>query len=156
MSAGTAVVANVTVVALGGRGILIEGPPGSGKSSLALALIDRGAMLVGDDGVTLDKEEAALIASPPPNIAGKIEIRGVGIAEMTTTSAPLALVLALDPDAPRYPLDPEKREYLGAALPCLRFAPGDALQAIRAEYALEIHGLAFPVTARKPKEKPHG
>ena len=42
-----------TCVAIKGRGVLIEGAPGSGKSSLALALIDRGAVLVGDDGVTL-------------------------------------------------------------------------------------------------------
>ena len=48
----TATLANVSCVAIGGRGVLIEGAPGSGKSSLALALIDRGAALVGDDGVT--------------------------------------------------------------------------------------------------------
>ncbi|MFM5886059.1 MAG: HPr kinase/phosphorylase, partial [Novosphingobium sp.] len=42
-----------TAVAIGGRGVLIEGAPGSGKSSLALALIDRGAALIGDDGVAL-------------------------------------------------------------------------------------------------------
>ncbi|HQA17982.1 MAG TPA: serine kinase, partial [Novosphingobium sp.] len=41
-----------TCVAIKGRALLIEGPPGSGKSSMALALIDRGAALIGDDGVT--------------------------------------------------------------------------------------------------------
>ena len=43
-----------TAVEIGGRALLIEGPPGSGKSSLALALIDRGARLIGDDSVMLE------------------------------------------------------------------------------------------------------
>ena len=59
-----------SAVVIGGRALLIEGPPGSGKSSLTLALIDRGAGLIGDDAVTLMREGAALIASPhnPPGV----------------------------------------------------------------------------------------
>ena len=52
-----------TCVALDGRALLIEGPSGSGKSTLALALIDRGGMLIGDDGVTLERRGDDLIAS---------------------------------------------------------------------------------------------
>ena len=55
-----------TCVAIGGRAVLIEGEPGSGKSSLALALIDRGAALIGDDGVRLELRGNRLYASPPP------------------------------------------------------------------------------------------
>ena len=54
-------------VAIGGCGLLIEGAPGSGKSSLALALIDRGAALIGDDGVALSLRGGRLWAAPPPN-----------------------------------------------------------------------------------------
>ena len=53
-----------TCVAIEGRGLMIEGSPGSGKSSLALALIDRGAMLIGDDGVLLEPRGDRLHASP--------------------------------------------------------------------------------------------
>lgn len=130
-----------SAVAIGGRALLIEGPSGSGKSSLALALIDRGAQLIGDDGVSLRRDGDAVIAAPPPNIAGKLEIRGVGIVEMATTSAPLSLILAIDPEAPRYPDPVTNREVLGRMIPTLPFRCGDAIQALRAEWALRLHGL---------------
>ena len=133
---------NVTCVAVDGRGMLIEGPPGSGKSSLALALIDRGAMLVGDDGVALELRGERLWAHPPPNIAGKLEVRGVGLIDLFTTSAPLCLVLALGVRGERLP-EPGTAELHGAALPMLSFrANPDA--ALRAEWAMRLHGLPLP------------
>lgn len=129
-------------VAIGGRAVLIEGPPGSGKTSLALALIDRGAGLVGDDGVTLDlRGEGELWAAPPPRITGKIEIRNVGIAELAPVEAPVALILSLDSSAPRFVEKALECEILGAAIPWLKFAPHGSVAAIRAEYALQMHGL---------------
>ncbi|WP_369025695.1 HPr kinase/phosphorylase [Qipengyuania sp. RANM35] len=138
------VLPNVTAVAIDGRALLIEGPSGSGKTSLALALIDRGAMLIGDDAVTLVNDRDQLVAAPPPNTRGKIEVRNVGIVEMPAIEAPVAIMLTLDHDAERYPLELGFRELEGVAIPLLRFAPGDAVQAIRAEYALLKHGLRFP------------
>lgn len=135
--------ANVTAVAIGNRAVLIEGEPGAGKSSLALALIDRGAMLIGDDAITLQLRNGHPFASPPPNTAGMLEIRNVGIVELPITSAPLALVLRLTDAAPRFPLDTGHRQLCNAAIPLLDFRPGDANQAIRAEFALEKHGLAI-------------
>lgn len=134
------VLANFTAVAIDGRALLIEGASGSGKSSLALALIDRGAILIGDDAVCMKKADDTLLASPPPNIAGMIEIRNVGIVELQTTSAPVALLLSLDPNAPRFPEAIAHRNLEGVALPVLHFAPGDATQALRAEFALRRHG----------------
>ena len=135
------VLANVTCVAVGGRGLLLEGSPGCGKSSLALALIDRGAALVGDDGVCLERRGARLWAHPPPHIAGKIEIRSVGLAELHAVSAPLCLVLTVGDAAARLP-EPETVSIAGAALPRLDFASGDS--ALRAEWALRLLGLALP------------
>ena len=143
------VLANVSAVRIGGRVLLIEGAPGAGKSSLALALIDRGAELVGDDAVSVAIEGAALVASPPPNTAGLIEVRHVGIVEMPATSGPVALVIVLDSAAPRYPMDVATRDIAGVAIPALPFATGDTIAALRAEHALARHGLPLPNPTQK-------
>lgn len=132
--------ANVTCVAVAGRGLLIEGPPGSGKSTLALALIDRGAVLVGDDGVALESKDGRLWAHPPPHIAGKLEVRGVGIVDLPTLPAALALGLVHSPGAERLP-ECETIELDGIALPRLRFDLAATLAAQRAEWAMQLHGL---------------
>lgn len=134
--------ANVTGVAIGGRALLIEGAPGSGKSSLALALIDRGAALIGDDAVEVEARDGRLHASPPANTRGLIEVRNVGIVELPTVSAPVALLLAMDAEAPRFPFAIPTRAIGGVPIPALPFRPGDAVQALRAEYALDKHGIA--------------
>lgn len=136
-----------TCVAIGGRAVLIEGPPGSGKSSLALALIDRGAVLVGDDGVTLDLSpdaafEQRLLASPPPNIAGLLEVRNVGLLRLETAEqVPVALVLRLDRDAPRFIETSEKAELRGMTIPLVRLWPDSPALHLRAEAALREYGL---------------
>ena len=120
--------------------MLIEGPPGSGKSSLALALIDRGAALVGDDGVLLEVRDGRLWALPPPNIAGLIEIRNVGLAALPAEAAPVALVLRLDPDAPRFPEGAERARLAGVSVPLIRLYPDTPALPLRAERALALHG----------------
>lgn len=132
--------ANVSCVALVGRGMLITGAVGSGKSSLALALIDRGAELVGDDGVTLVARDGCTWASPPPNTAGKLEIRNVGLVELPATSAPLALVVRLDRDAPRHIEEASVAELLGSLVPEVALFPDALSLALRAEWALRRHG----------------
>jgi serine kinase of HPr protein (carbohydrate metabolism regulator) len=135
------VLANVTCVAISGRAVLIEGAPGSGKSSLALALIDRGAVLVGDDGVTLRDRGARLWAAPPPNIAGLIELRHVGLVELPTCSAPLALVVRLDPAAPRFIDAADRAELSGHSLPLVALDPASTILPLLVEYALKSYGL---------------
>ena len=88
-----------SAVAFGGRGVLILGGSGSGKSGLALALIGRGAALVADDRVLLTRRGRALLASAPATIAGLIEARGVGVLRLQ--AVPEAVVtLAVDLDRP--------------------------------------------------------
>ncbi len=130
-----------TAVAVGGRAILIEGPPGCGKTSLALTLIDRGATLIGDDGVALYVEGSALVAAPAGPTRGQLEIRNVGIVNSRSTSAPVALVLQCDHDAPRFVEKAEQRMIEGVAIPMLKFAIGNPADAIRAEHALDAHGI---------------
>lgn len=133
-----------TCVALAGRGVLIEGAPGTGKSSLALALIDRGATLVGDDGVVLSTREGCLVAAPHPEIYGKLEVRNVGLVDMPVLAAiPVGLVIRLDAGAPRFIDAPETVHLEGIALPQVRLFPDTPALALRAEIALQTYGLMF-------------
>ncbi len=70
---------HATAVVFEGKGLLILGPSGSGKSSLALELMARGASLVADDRCVFRSENGRLVVSPPLSIAGQIEARGIGI-----------------------------------------------------------------------------
>jgi HPr kinase/phosphorylase len=82
---------HATCVARDGQGVLLLGPSGAGKSDLALRLIERGFVLVADDRVEL----TGAIASPPQDLAGLIEVRGVGVVRMCH-EAPVPVVLALE------------------------------------------------------------
>jgi len=130
-----------TAIAIGGRGVLIEGPPGCGKSSLALALIDRGATLVGDDGVMLEMRDGRLWAMPPANIAGLLEVRNVGLVTRPCAPAPVALLIRLEEGAPRFLEQAERIDIAGQAIPLVRLWPGSPVLPLRAEAALELHGL---------------
>lgn len=80
-------ITHATCVALGDAGVLIRGPSGAGKSDLALRLIDQGAMLVSDDYCEMRIDGGHLVAKAPNEIAGKIEVRGHGIVDMTHHSS---------------------------------------------------------------------
>lgn len=136
------IVHQATCVSIGRRGVLIEGPPGAGKSSLALALIDRGATLVGDDGVVLEPVEGRLIAAPHPRTEGKLEVRNVGLVAMPAVGGvPVALVIRLDSQAPRWIAAPERVTLAGCPLPCIALWPDSPVLHLRAEQALELYGL---------------
>jgi serine kinase of HPr protein (carbohydrate metabolism regulator) len=115
-------------VTLSGIGILLRGDSGSGKSDLALRLIDAGARLVSDDRVDLVARAGVIVASAPATIAGKLEVRGVGIVEMPwVEEADLGLTVDLvaPRDVERLP-EPAFCRYLGVALPRLALAPFEA------------------------------
>ncbi len=111
-----------------GVGVLLRGPPGSGKSDLALRLIGAGAWLVADDQVEIRRAGDGLIAAAPPAIAGLLEVRGLGPVRLAAAeTAPLGLVIDLVAAAgvERLPR-PATAEYQGVALPLYRLAPFEA------------------------------
>jgi HPr kinase/phosphorylase len=87
---------HASAVSFSGKGILILGSSGSGKSKLALALISCGAILIADDQVILSNQKNKIILSAPKAILGKIEARNIGILEVSYTEAQLCLVVSLD------------------------------------------------------------
>lgn len=92
---------HASCVALAGAGVLLRGPSGSGKSDLALRLIDGGAQLVADDQVEIEAAGGRLMARPPPALAGLLEVRGIGIVRCPAISAvPVALIVDLEPGGP--------------------------------------------------------
>lgn len=132
-----------TCVAIAGRGVLIEGPPGSGKSALALALIDRGARLVGDDGVMLAAFGARLIAHPHPRTRGLLEIRNLGLVRVEPCDqAEVSLLVILDPAAPRFIDRATPAERGGLTLPGVAIWPEPAPPALKVEQALRLYGLS--------------
>ncbi len=121
--------------------LLIEGPPGSGKSSLALALIDRGAALIGDDGVTLEIRGSRLWASPPQNTSGKLEIRNVGLIDLPVTQGPVILLLRLDANAPRFIEEAQQTEIEGVSIPTISLYPETPMLPLRAEWAVRKYAV---------------
>jgi HPr kinase/phosphorylase len=118
-----------TCVSVGGEGVLILGEPGSGKSSLALRLIDepgygvsgvlQRSELVADDQVIVTRDQDRLLASAPATLHGKLEIRGLGIIDLVTSpSVALVLIVKLQNHSviERLP-DIATFDILGMALP---------------------------------------
>ena len=132
----TVVLRQATCVLIGGCAVLIEGPPGCGKSSLALALIDRGAVLIGDDGVALEMRDARMWASPPPNIRGLLEIRNLGLVELPAGEGPVGLLLRLDPAAPRFVDSAAVEQICGVDVPVIALFPDSPALHLRAEWAV--------------------
>lgn len=94
---GGPLILHATTVAIGGRGLLIQGASGSGKSALALQLMQLGAELVADDRTALHLQNGQLIADAPDTIRGLIEARGVGILNATAAGpTPVAAVVDMD------------------------------------------------------------
>lgn len=135
---------HASTVALDGRAVLISGPSGSGKSDLALRLIDRGYTLVSDDQTIVRREGETLIASAPPTIAGKLEIRGVGIVDMeTAANIPIALYVELTSEIMRLPDDRRERPVLGVNLPLVSVDAQTASAASKVALALDRLALKF-------------
>ena len=144
-----------TCVAFGRRAVLLRGEPGAGKSDLALRFLalppegEEKPWLVADDQVWIAAgAKGVVMASPPPAIAGKIEVRGVGIVELPfILEAELRLVcdLAGETEVPRMPPEGwERTEIAGIALPVLKLAPFEASAPLKLKMALFLAAPANP------------
>jgi HPr kinase/phosphorylase len=133
-----------TAVAIDGRGLLLRGPPGSGKSDLALRLVDGGARLIADDLVRIERRGPGLWVTAPAGVPAelrhKIEIRGLGIARLPgLAEAPLALVvdLAAGPVPERLP-PAQACQYLAVSLPLIAIDPLAASAAAKLRLAVKL------------------
>jgi HPr kinase/phosphorylase len=134
---------HATCVELSDRGIVLLGPSGSGKSDLALRLIDRGARLVADDQLTVERRGDRLLGRPAEALAGLLEVRGYGIVKLPWLAAcRLGLAVGLDPvgPLPRLP-EPESYDLLGVRLPYLRLDPRAASACAKIRLALTAERL---------------
>ena len=117
-----------TCVEVEGLGVLFRGPTGSGKSDLALRLIDSGSRLIADDYTELSLENAAIIARAPQTIRGLLEVRGIGILKIggaLQTSLGVMIDLVTPEQVERQPLD-QSEELLGVHVPLFRLFPLEA------------------------------
>jgi serine kinase of HPr protein (carbohydrate metabolism regulator) len=129
-------------VAINGRAVLIAGPSGSGKSDLSLRLLDRGFTLISDDQTIVRRDGRRLLATAPPTIAGKLEIRGIGIVEMERVEdVPVALFVELTSELQRLPDGAPSRQMLGIEIPLISIDAMTASAASKVAVALDRLGL---------------
>jgi serine kinase of HPr protein (carbohydrate metabolism regulator) len=127
-----------TSVAIGEHAVLLRGPSGSGKSDLALRLIDAGARLVADDQSEIRRDGDTLLVEAPRTIFGLIEVRGVGLVKLDALPlARLALIadLVAMQHIERLP-EPSSEKILGLRVPLVAIAPFEASAPIKLRFAL--------------------
>lgn len=133
---------HATTVAKDGRAVLISGRSGSGKSDLALRLIDRGFVLVSDDQTHLKIANGKLVATAPPTIRGKLEVRGIGIVEVENIDdVTVCLVVELASEIERLPEGGRERLILGAKIPLVSIDAQAASAPAKVAIALDLLGL---------------
>ncbi len=136
------VLIHATAVALpvdeGWAGVLLRGASGSGKSDLALRLIDQGARLIADDQTELHLTDGALTLRAPTRVAGRMEVRGLGLVRVPRVEhASLVLVADLVAAAKIDRLPPPRAVTLaGVSIAALHLAPFEASAAAKLRLAV--------------------
>ncbi|QIK96171.1 aldolase [Sphingomonas sp. HDW15A] len=133
---------HATTVAKDGRAVMLLGPSGSGKSDLALRLLDHGFALVSDDRTLLRRDGDRLVASAPATIKGKMEVRGLGIVDMPwVDDVPVALAVELVSEVHRMPDESRERSFLSVPVPLVSIDPTTASAAAKVRLAIEHFGI---------------
>ncbi len=135
--ADAAATLHASCVAVGEAGVLIRGPSGAGKSTLARRIVAARALLggfgrlVGDDRIRVERRHGRLVARPVAAIAGRIEVRGVGLVPQAHEGAAVLRLVVdlLDAPGARMPEEPRPRTLLlGVALPLLALPMSPGLE----------------------------
>ncbi len=143
---------HATSIAVGDAGVLLRGPSGSGKSDLAVRLIDAGAHLVADDQTELCRVGATLFMRAPVALKGLIEVRGLGIVRVSsidTIALRLVVDLVSEAAVERLP----ERSFVtleGLSFPCLALAPFTAAAAAKLRLAVTALGQPAMIGALGP------
>lgn len=131
---------HATCVAHDGSGVLLRGPSGSGKSDLALRLINAGWNLVADDRVNLRLLDGCIVATAPSELKGLIEVRGIGVLRVNAVKeVPLKVVceLVTPAEVERLP-DSTSTKILDYSLDSIFIAPFQISAVIKVQLALKV------------------
>lgn len=150
---------HATAIAINDHGVLLVGPSGSGKSDLALRLIDRGAVLISDDAVYIEQSSGKALLQAAPNIEGRIELRGVGIIEVPHTKyTAMRMVAEMAAPDERIPSTNLSTNIAGHSVPSVKIAALEASAPLKVEYALrsiiEADIWPMPLPIARPTESP--
>lgn len=130
----------ITGEAFPASGVLLRGFSGRGKSDLAFRLITLGAVLIGDDQVSLERRQDKIVIESVEAVRGLLEVRGLGLLKYPVAPpTPLKLVIDLVPreEAPRLP-EPETVDIFEIPIPLLRLHAFDASTPHKVMKAIEL------------------
>ncbi|MGB0552006.1 MAG: HPr kinase/phosphorylase [Alphaproteobacteria bacterium] len=138
---------HATAVMIEEKGVLLRGPSGSGKSDLALRLIDDGAVLIADDRTALTHRDGTVVAQCPALIAGQLEVRGIGIVDLPyIAEATLSMIVDLvsSDQVDRLPVR-RMEELLGCRISSITVAPFEASAPAKIKMAIRLPGEGYPL-----------
>ena len=138
---------HATAVMIEEKGVLLRGPSGSGKSDLALRLIDDGAVLIADDRTALTHRDGSVVAQCPASIAGQLEVRGIGIVDLPyIEEAALSMIVDLV-SSDQVDRLPAKRmeELLGCRISSITLAPFEASAPAKIKMAIRLPAEGYPL-----------
>lgn len=143
MSSSDTVSIHATAVSMNGRGVLLAGGSGCGKSDLALRLIDRGATLIADDMVIVSRRDDLLFSQASAKASGRLHVRGIGIIQLPATAQPVPLAIAIRLGRSGEGGSPAGRfgPVLGLMLPEVHLAPFELSATVKVALALDRWGL---------------